>query len=291
MTKVIVISDVHIDDFSFEGPGKFLSEYTKVAEIVRDKAIELKAPFIILAGDTLNRPISPPHVIAKLYEFLMILMESKARIIWISGQHDQNVKELENLEDTYLSVFKNIFYGHQRSLTIDGTKFYFENFTRDMTVDPLQESDVYISHVTLGKQKVNNKKFKLGVFGDIHDKLVDIENMHNICPTRPFRSFEYEHGVIGIITCDKEKDPTFERFIYDPNYEIFPRLEKVERAKKLEALDEEDREALDGFRRKHHRGRGAGRRDGENREGRGRYLPQHPGRTEGRGHRPGEGPG
>ena len=243
MTKVIVLADCHIDDFSFEGPGKFLSEYTKVAEIVRDKAIELKAPFIILAGDTINRPISPPHVIAKLYEFLSILMESKAKIVWISGQHDQNVKELENLNDTYLSVFKNIFYAHQKSLVIDGTKFYFENYTRESKVDPLQESDVYISHVTLGRQEVNNKKFKLGVFGDIHT-VMDIENMHSITPVRPFRSFEHEHGVIGIISCENG-DATFERFIYDPDYSIFPKIEKVERGKKLEALTEEDKEALD----------------------------------------------
>ena len=243
MTKVIVISDLHLDDWAFEGPGKFLSEYTKVAEIVRDKAIEVEAPYIILAGDTLNRPISPPHVIAKLYEFLSILMESKAKIIWISGQHDQNVKELESVKDTYLSVFKNIFYGHEKSLMIDGCKFYFENFTRSMEVDPLQESDVFISHVTLGKQKVHNEKFKLGVFGDIHD-VMDIDNMHSITPTRPFRWFEHQHGVIGIITCDKD-NPTFERFIYDPDYKIFPKLQKVERAKKMEALDEKDREALE----------------------------------------------
>lgn len=243
MTKVLVISDVHIDDFSFEGPGKFLSEYTKVAEIIRDKAIEIKAPFIILAGDTLNRPVSPPHVIAKLYEFLSILMESKARIVWISGQHDQNVKELENINDTYLSVFKSIFYGHEKSITIDGCKFYFENYTRNQEVDPLQESDVYISHVTLGRQTVNNKKFKLGVFGDIHTEM-DIENMHSITPPRPFRAFENDKGVIGIITCDKD-NPTFERFYYDPEYKIFPKLELKKKVIKKDVLDEKDREALD----------------------------------------------
>ena len=243
MTKVIVLADCHIDDFTFEGPGKFLSEYTKVAEIVRDKAIEVGAPFIIMAGDTINRPVSPPHVVSKLYEFLSILMESKARIVWISGQHDQNVKELEDIEDTYLSVFKNIFYAHEKSLVIDGCKFYFENYTRSEVVDPAQESDVYISHVTLGRQQVNNKKFKLGVFGDIHTEM-DIENMHSVCPVRPFRAHEAPHGVIGIITCDNG-DAKFERFYYDPEYKIFPKLETKRKVESKEVLSEEDKEALD----------------------------------------------
>lgn len=241
--KVIVLADCHIDDFNIGGPGQFLREYSKVAEIVRDKAIEVEAPFIILAGDTLNKPISPPHVVAELYDFLRILSESKAKIVWISGQHDQNVKELESIKDTYLSVFKNIFYGHGQSITIDGCKLYFENYTRENYVDPLQESDVYVSHVTLGSQQVNNKKFKLGVFGDIHEEM-DIENMHSVTPVRPFRAHENPHGVIGIITCDHE-NPTFERFIYDPDYKIFPKLEKVERTIKKETLTDEDREALE----------------------------------------------
>ena len=76
------------------------------------------------------------------------------KIGYILGQHDQNSRELEDLKDTYLNVFTDdkVVYLHQESLMIDGKKLYFENFTRNMEVNPLQESDIYISHVTLGRQ-------------------------------------------------------------------------------------------------------------------------------------------
>ena len=245
MTKCIVLSDIHINDWQSEVPGSRLNNYLKLAEIVKDKVVELNAPWVFIAGDIIERPILPPHVVTVLHKFLLKILESGCKIGYILGQHDQNSRELEDLKDTYLNVFTDdkVVYLHQESLMIDGKKLYFENFTRSMEVNPLQESDIYISHVTLGRQAVHNDKFKLGIFGDIHD-VVDIGNMHSVCPPICNHAHEYPYGVIGILTIDET--PTFERWIYDKEFKIFPKLEKVEKKKiEKEGLTEEDKKVID----------------------------------------------
>lgn len=247
MKKLIVISDIHIDDYRSDVPGQRLKNYIKLAEIIRDKAIELNSEYIILAGDILNRAIAPPHVLSVLYRFVKILGESKAKILYICGQHDINEKELSNISNTYLNVFKsenNTFYAHEHSILVEGTTIYFENYTRSLEVEPARQCDVYISHVTLGRVKVNNKKFKLGIFGDIHD-WVDIDNMHSIGTPIQIHRMEKPEGVIGILTVDKGKDPKFERFVYDPEFKIFPKLKAPDKA--IESKDdfsEEDKKLI-----------------------------------------------
>lgn len=246
MQKIVVLADIHIDDYRSETPGARLNNYIKLAEIIRDKTKELQAKWIFIAGDILNRPVSPPHVLAVLDKFFKILLESEAKIAFITGQHDQNVKELENLKDTYLGIFcdSRIYYANKHSMTIEGTKIYFENFTRSNEVDPGQESDVFISHVTLGMQKVHNEKFKLGIFGDIHDA-VDIGNMHSVCPPICIHAHEKAKGVIGILTVG-DGEPKFERFEYDPEFKIFPKLEREYREVKTKTdLSESDKEVID----------------------------------------------
>lgn len=245
MTKIIVLADIHIDDYRSDIPGSRLKNYLKLAEIIRDKAKEVNAPWIFLAGDTLNRPVSPPHVLNVAKKFIETLLESGARIAFITGQHDQNVKELENLKDTYLGIFcsDKVFYADHRMLTVDGTHIYFENFTRNEVVDPERQCDVFISHVTLGRQKVDNSKFKLGIFGDIHDR-VDIGNMHSVCPPLCIHAHEEPKGIIGILTVGVDP-PKFERFEYDPEFKIFPKLEReVHEIKDKEDLSAEDKEVL-----------------------------------------------
>ena len=252
MKKEIVIADVHIDDFRSDIPGSRLNNYLKLAEIIRDKAIELKSDWIFIAGDLVNRPVLPPHILDVVKKFLSTLLESGVRIAFITGQHDQNAKELETLKDTYLGIFcdSRIFYANGHTLIIEGTKIYFENFTRSSEVDPKKESDVFISHVTLGHQKVNNSKFKLGVFGDIHD-VIDIENMHSVCPPICIHAHEKSEGVIGILTVGIP-EPKFERFEYDPEFKIFPKLEReVREVKTKEELSEEDKKILDILSCKH----------------------------------------
>lgn len=250
--KIIVLADIHIDDYRSDIPGSRLSNYLKLAEIVRDKTKELKSDWIFIAGDIFNRPVSPPHVVNVVRQFFDILLESGARIAFITGQHDQNVKELESLKDTYLGVFcdNKVLYADRKSLTIEGTKIYFENYTRSQVVDPEKECDVFISHVTLGMQKVNNSKFKLGVFGDIHAE-VDIDNMHSVCPPICIHAHEKPEGVIGILTVGIP-EPKFERFEYDPEFKIFPKLEREYREVKSKAdLSEADREVIDILRCDH----------------------------------------
>ncbi len=227
MTKCIVISDIHINDWASEVPGARLNNYIKLGEIIRDKAKEINAPWVFMAGDIIDKPVLPPHIVSVLKKFLATILQSGCQIGIILGQHDQNTREIEDLKDTYLGVFvnKNIHYLHRKSLVIDGNKLYFENFTRSMEVDPIEESDVYISHVTLGRQKVHSEKFKLGLFGDIHD-IMDIGNMHSICPPICNHAHEYPYGVIGILTLNNGSEPEFSRWIYDPTFKIFPKLEK-----------------------------------------------------------------
>ncbi len=243
MTKCIVISDIHINDWASEVPGARLNNYIKLSEIIRDKAKEINAPWVFMAGDIIDKPVLPPHIVSVLKKFLANILQANCQIGIILGQHDQNTREIEDLKDTYLGVFmnKNIHYLHRKSLLIDGNKLYFENFTRSMEVDPIEDSDVYISHVTMGRQKVNNKKFKLGLFGDIHD-IMDIGNMHSICPPICNHAHEYPYGVIGILTLNNGSEPEFSRWIYDPTFKIFPKLEKkINEIKNDDKLTDEEK--------------------------------------------------
>lgn len=254
MQKLIVISDIHIDDYRSDVPGQRLKNYIKLAEIIRDKAIELKSGYIILAGDILNRAVAPPHVLSVLYEFVKILGESKAKLLYICGQHDINEKELSDVSNTYLNVFKsenNTYYAHGHSIVVEGTRIYFENYTRSLEVDPARQCDVYISHVTLGRVKVHNEKFKLGVFGDIHD-WVDIDNMHSIGTPIQIHRMERPEGAIGVLTVEKGKDPKFERLVYDPEFKIFPKLKARDKAVNVkEVFSEEDKKLIDILNCKH----------------------------------------
>lgn len=222
-----IISDLHIDDYSYMNttPHFRLSQYLPLAKTIVKKCERLNITKLLFAGDTLNSSVTPPIVIVYLRAFLTIIHKAGIWTGWLEGQHDGDTRIL-NGKDTYLRVLENFEYMNEKSFDFYGFKFYVENFQRGVpVVVAKQECDVYVSHITLTfGQSADESRFKLGVFGDIHD-WVDKGKSHSIGTPMQNQPSEPQDGVMGIVSVREGEEPVFNRLLLDEDRDTFLRME------------------------------------------------------------------
>lgn len=248
--ELLITSDLHIDDYKTNSPspGFRLLQYLKLAERIVEVCKERKIKYVCILGDILNNPISAPRIVVVLQRFLKIITDAGLKVIWIAGQHDGDSREL-NSTDTYMGVFTQelgVHYAHKKSITVNGCKIYFENYSRAKHIVPEQECDVYLSHVTLGfGVTIDDSKFKLGIFGDIHE-IIDKGKLHSVGTPIQIHSHEPKEGVLGILTIENGQ-PSFSRILTDPSGTQFLTFDKEVRILNSEVKEvvNEDREILD----------------------------------------------
>ena len=187
MGNILVISDVHINDYSHRNPNyrSRLYQTRIVAQNILKVAKENGADTLFIAGDLIHKSVMRPYIMSIVKEFLDILMSyfKTGRIIY--GNHDLDSK-LPNQDpsDCMLSIMlpKNLIYSDQKIEKIGNSTFAYSNWRQnkiDLSWIP-GKVDFLITHATIAYSAndfykstiLDESKFDLCITGDIHKKAV-----------------------------------------------------------------------------------------------------------------------
>lgn len=231
--KYLVTGDNHIGQYRNYNitPNGRLYQFLDIAGLLVERAQELGINKLILAGDTLNIPINPSHVNKVVDNYFKILLTHFEDIYVIYGQHDMVTKSSEQIEsDSDLSrIFRwsdRVHYMNKKFLKDSDHTIYFQNWTKEQDISHLEEQvDLMIGHLTIPfgvvrGQTIDNSKFKLGIFGDIH-KQIQVGNLVSTGCLTQIKSDEQLDGTF--ITYDTETR-THEVHLLDPERKVVPRL-------------------------------------------------------------------
>lgn len=185
MSKILGVSDIHINDYSTRNP-KGDSEYRlHQSRIVAQNIIKVGkskgCDYIAIAGDVIEKSMNKPKVLYEISLFLNTVMREfkEGWIIW--GNHDmENKSSNQEFMDSCLSVIlpDNLHYAHQKTVTIDGCVIGFNNWQPEFDLSWIQgKVDVLFTHATIcysgdsgiiKSQELDDSKFDIAFCGDIH---------------------------------------------------------------------------------------------------------------------------
>lgn len=217
--KVLVTSDIHIDDFrlyNVEDKSRLKQYYILLDKILQLKG-QLGAEEIVLAGDITNKPVNPPYINKVLMDFLKGLSDNFKNVYIILGQHDSyqktTGKEVSSLVSLLSSWKPNIKYVHDQYIQFGNRTAYFSDFSyAKEVITPQRKVDAFFSHVTLPVgmikgQEIDETNFELGMFGDIHDH-IKVGKCYSIGTPVQVGRTEIKTHTIGVWDTDTN---TFER--------------------------------------------------------------------------------
>lgn len=214
MQRFIVLGDIHIGDYPrYNGVTNRLEQFSKLADRLCLKSGDDldSASDVIIAGDLLLNCVMKPRVMHCVKEFIEKLSKRFDNVYYILGNHDVDIKlKRFNGADSFVTLFDsvtNFHYMHDKHLKVEDVDFYFLDWIHSDEI-PLQDtSDIFISHINLMPrfgQVVDNKKFKLGIFGDYHAR-IEVDNMITTgTPIQHYISDPTEPGVV-ILDIDGDK--------------------------------------------------------------------------------------
>lgn len=182
MSKILAISDIHINDYPQRNPLERyrLHQTRTVTQNILKAASKEGADILVIAGDVIEKSIIRPYVQAEVKLFLDTLMSyfKEGYIIW--GNHDQDNKSTDSeLIDSCISVMlpSNLYYADQREVIIDNSRIAFSNWRPEFDLSWINgKADVLFTHATInygGNDKIQSQvldesKFDLAICGDIH---------------------------------------------------------------------------------------------------------------------------
>lgn len=182
MSKILAISDIHINDYPQRNPSEKYRLYQTrtVVQNILNAARQEGADILVIAGDVIEKSIIRPYVQAEVKLFLDTLMNyfREGYIIW--GNHDQDNKSSNSeLIDSCLSVMlpPNLYYADQKEIVIDNSRIAFSNWRPEFDLSWINgQVDVLFTHATInygGNDKIQSQvldesKFNLAICGDIH---------------------------------------------------------------------------------------------------------------------------
>lgn len=182
MSKILAISDIHINDYPQRNPSEKYRLYQTrtVVQNILNAARQEGADILVIAGDVIEKSIIRPYVQAEVKLFLDTLMNyfREGYIIW--GNHDQDNKSSNSeLIDSCLSVMlpSNLYYADQKEIVIDNSRIAFSNWRPEFDLSWINgQVDVLFTHATInygGNDKIQSQvldesKFNLAICGDIH---------------------------------------------------------------------------------------------------------------------------
>lgn len=187
--SILIFSDLHLHDFRqynlFDDPRFRLNQYDKLADRLVDIIDENNCTAVIIAGDFLHVASPAPYIVNAAGRFLKKLT-NKVDVYVTHGQHDYDSRTLMSGDNTLLSLFSmndKVHYLHEKSIELEGNKFYFKGWTpeQDFSHIPYNTYDILIGHATISNSVINqfgtkiedgqeydHDKFKLCFMGDIH---------------------------------------------------------------------------------------------------------------------------
>ena len=183
--KYLITSDLHIDDyFRYNIPeNNRFDQFIILADLLIEKAKSNNISNLIIAGDIINKPTNLPYINHKLDDVFLKLTAYFQNIYYILGQHDLSTKSIEsNFEDSDINrltkMFSNLHYMNNKTLNDEGHITYFKNWSIEQELNIDTPVDLMIGHLTIKfgivkGQDIDNTKFKLGIFGDIHKHVID----------------------------------------------------------------------------------------------------------------------
>lgn len=173
MTKIYLISDVHIGTYSnYNFHSNFRKEiFINSAKMLVERGKQNNVNKLGILGDFVVVPNPSQSDLNTLYEFISILKE-QFEIYYILGNHDTALRE--NLDETNsITRLFHLNYMNNKVVEWDNVKVGFVDYSwGDSLIIP--DCDVVLGHYTLPlikglqSQKIENKSAKLGIFGDIH---------------------------------------------------------------------------------------------------------------------------
>ena len=181
MGKKLIFSDVHIYNYSnYNLSNKFrLYQNRKVAELLARSGVENGCDGFIIAGDLIEKPTFS-RILSETKKFMEYLCKVfPGYNYFITGQHDMDTKDNnQSEEDSVLPLISppNLIYADRKIINIDGRSVAFMNWRPDQDLSWINSQvDLFIGHATIALpnslykgQEIDNSKFKLGIFGDIH---------------------------------------------------------------------------------------------------------------------------
>ena len=182
MSKLLIVSDIHIYDYPQRNPrekGRLLQSRI-VAQNIIDAGKREGADTIVIAGDVVEKAVNRPYIESEVKLFLDTVMSSfkDGYIIW--GNHDQdNKSNNQDFTDSSLAVMlpSNLYYAHEKIINIEGIKIGFCNWEPVFDLSWIPDKvDILITHATINysndggikSQKLDESKFDLAICGDIH---------------------------------------------------------------------------------------------------------------------------
>lgn len=186
MSKILAVSDIHINDYAQRNPTNRFRLYQgsrTVAQNIIEVGRREGCDIIVLAGDITEKSIIRPYIQAEIKLFLDTVMSAFNYGFLILGNHDLDNKGVEqDISDACLGVMLpgNLYYAHQKTVDIDGTRFGFSNWMPEFDLSWIDNKvDVLFTHARIcyatgdqgglfESQKLDESKFDLAICGDIH---------------------------------------------------------------------------------------------------------------------------
>ena len=186
MSKLLVVSDIHINDYAQRNPTNRYRLYQgsrTVAQNIIEVGKREGCDIIVLAGDIIEKSVIRPYIQSEIKIFLDTVMANFSYGFLILGNHDLDNKGIEqDISDACLGVMLpgNLYYANKEIVTIDGTTFGFCNWMPEFDLSWIPDKvDILFTHARIcyssgdqnglfESQKLDESKFDLAICGDIH---------------------------------------------------------------------------------------------------------------------------
>lgn len=186
MSKILIVSDVHINDYPNKNPKEKYRLYQSrtVAQNIIEAGKNYGASRIVFAGDILEKAINRPYVLAEVKLFLDTIMRefTEGFIVW--GNHDQDNKgnDQEFIDSSlWVMLPPNLYYADKKEIVIDNSRIAFSNWYPKFDLSWITGCvDLLVTHATIDysggtdchfksqNNELDESKFSLAICGDIH---------------------------------------------------------------------------------------------------------------------------
>lgn len=230
--RIIFLADIHIDDYpnyNFNGPHSRLYQYLDFADRIIEITNLHQAGTIILGGDTLNKGVNESNIEHVVKRFLQkISQNGRVQVFHVLGQHDIKRKEKDlSIDSSFMNLWPEYTTYMDKqviSYTNPSGKTYtaaFRDWVPDDEADTFWDGyvDFFFAHVTNNPpfgQKINNEKFGIGIFGDIHQQSEYGNTINLGTPFYHHRLDEEQDGRYILLDLNQDKDNPRDCITYYP---------------------------------------------------------------------------
>lgn len=235
--KILVISDVHINDYPnyefyrYQRLNWYIDYANRIVEIAKSRNINT----LFIAGDFYDKPVNDPTILNVARKVIDTFDSYFDKVYYILGQHDLKtknywIKDLRPFSVMNATAPSKWIYGDHKVFQIGGRSVAMMNFNPEPELDWIPEKvDLFIGHVTINTNgfgsDIDYSKFILGIAGDIHYPCF-CNNLYSIGSQVQRYLGDAENGTCVVVDM---KDLSWNRVEIDPNNELFTRYRKTDK--------------------------------------------------------------